>query len=51
MIDKSGKDLKTEKWGLINLANKIKKKKGIFVHFKMEMREKQLRRIRKTIIN
>ncbi len=26
MIDKSGKVLKTEKWGLINLANKIKKK-------------------------
>ena len=38
MIDKSGKILKTEKWGLINLANKIKKnKKGIFVHFKLEI--------------
>ena len=35
MIDKSGKVLKTEKWGLINLANKIKKnKKGVFVHLK-----------------
>ena len=37
IIDKSGKILKTEKWGLINLSHKIKKnKKGIFVHFKME---------------
>ena len=26
IIDKSGKILKTEKWGLLNLANKIKKK-------------------------
>ena len=25
IIDKSGKILKTEKWGLLNLANKIKK--------------------------
>ena len=39
IIDKSGKILKTEKWGLLNLANKIKKnKKGIFVHFKMKVR-------------
>ena len=37
IIDKSGKILKTEKWGLLNLANKIKKnRKGIFVHFKLE---------------
>ncbi len=37
LIQKSGKILKTEKWGLINLARKIKKnKKGIFIHFKFE---------------
>tara|TARA_Y100000816_G_scaffold286270_1_gene267144 strand:+ start:522 stop:908 length:387 start_codon:yes stop_codon:yes gene_type:complete len=37
IINKSGKILKTEKWGLLNLATKIKKnRKGIFVHFKFE---------------
>ena len=50
MIDKSGKVLKTEKWGLINLANKIKKnKKGIFVHFKMEIEGKIIREIEKQL--
>ena len=50
MIDKSGKLLKTEKWGLINLANKIKKnKKGIFVHFKMESEGKVIREIEKLL--
>ena len=35
IIEKSGKVLKTEKWGLLNLSHKIKKnRKGIFVHFK-----------------
>jgi|TARA_B100002051_G_C16558632_1_gene546355 small subunit ribosomal protein S6 len=37
IINKSGKILKTEKWGIINLARKIKKnKKGVFIHFKFE---------------
>tara|TARA_B100001123_G_C15151917_1_gene963842 strand:- start:818 stop:1138 length:321 start_codon:yes stop_codon:yes gene_type:complete len=37
ILSKSGKILKTEKWGLLGLANKIKKnRKGIFVHFKLE---------------
>ena len=37
IIGKSGKLLKTEKWGLLNLSHKIKNnKKGIFVHFKFE---------------
>ena len=37
LINKTGKILKTEKWGLLNLATKISKnKKGIFVHFKFE---------------
>ena len=50
MIDKSGKILKTEKWGLINLANKIKKnKKGIFVHFKMETEGKTLKELEKQL--
>jgi len=35
IISESGKLLKTEKWGLLNLATKINKnRKGIFVHFK-----------------
>ena len=50
IIDKSGKILKTEKWGLLNLANKIKKnKKGIFVHFKMESEGKVIREIEKLL--
>ena len=37
LINESGKILKIEKWGLLNLASKINKnKKGIFVHFKFE---------------
>ena len=37
LINKTGKILKTEKWGLLNLVTKINKnKKGIFVHFKFE---------------
>tara|TARA_A100000164_G_scaffold127901_1_gene113457 strand:- start:197 stop:526 length:330 start_codon:yes stop_codon:yes gene_type:complete len=37
LINQTGKILKTEKWGLLNLATKINKnKKGIFVHFKFE---------------
>ena len=40
LINKTGKILKTEKWGLLNLATKINKnKKGIFVHFKFESEE------------
>ena len=37
LIKKTGKILKTEKWGLLNLAKKIRKnKKGIYIHFKFE---------------
>ena len=37
IIKKSGTILKTEKWGLLNLATKIKRnRKGIFIHFKFE---------------
>ena len=37
IIKKSGKILKIEKWGLLNLATNIKRnRKGIFIHFKFE---------------
>ena len=50
IIDKSGKILKTEKWGLLNLANKIKKnKKGIFVHFKVESEGGVVKEIEKLL--
>ena len=50
LINESGKILKTEKWGLLNLANKIKKnKKGIFVHFKMESEGKVIKEIEKLL--
>ena len=50
IIDKSGKILKTEKWGLLNLANKIKKnKKGNFVHFKIEIEGKTVKEIEKQL--
>ena len=50
IIVKSGKILKTEKWGLLNLASKIKKnKKGIFVHFKIESEGKLVREIEKLL--
>ena len=47
---KSGKILKTEKWGLLNLASKIKKnKKGNFVHFKIEIEGKTVKEIEKQL--
>ena len=50
IIDKSGKILKTEKWGLLNLANKIKKnKKGNFIHFKIEIEGKTVKEIEKQL--
>ena len=47
IIDKSGKILKTEKWGLLSLASKINNnKKGIFVHFKFESdKEKSIKNV------
>tara|TARA_A100000164_G_scaffold91734_1_gene79349 strand:+ start:41 stop:361 length:321 start_codon:yes stop_codon:yes gene_type:complete len=48
IIDKSGKILKTEKWGLLNLANKIKKnRKGNFIHFKIQIEGKSVKEIEK----
>ena len=50
IIDKSGKILKTEKWGLLNLSHKIKKnKKGIFVHFKMEAEGKIVKEVERQL--
>ena len=41
IIEKSGKILKTEKWGLLNLATKIKKnRKGIFKIGRASCRER-----------
>ena len=48
IIDNSGKILKTEKWGLLNLANKIKKnRKGNFIHFKIQIEGKSVKEIEK----
>ncbi len=50
IISKSGKLLKTEKWGLLNLATKIKKnRKGFFVHFKFESKNEVVRDIEKKL--
>ncbi len=50
IIKKSGKILKTEKWGLLNLATKIKRnRKGIFIHFKFEGKGKIVKDIEKKL--
>ncbi len=44
----SGKVLKIEEWGLINLSNKIKNyKKGFYIHYKFEGNAKTLDQIKK----
>ncbi len=51
IIKKSGKILKTENWGLLNLATKIKKNsKGIFVHFKFEGKDEVVKDLEKKLI-
>ena len=46
----SGKVLKVEEWGLLNLANKIKHyKKGFYIHFKFQGDKKTLDAIQKKI--
>ena len=43
IINSSGKVLKIEEWGLLNLANKIKNyKKGFYIHYKFEGNNKTL---------
>ena len=50
IINKTGKILKTEKWGLLNLETKIKKnRKGIFVHFKFESKDNVVKDIEKKL--
>ena len=44
----SGKVIKIEEWGLINLSNKIKKyKKGFFIHYKFEGNNTTLKELNK----
>ena len=44
----SGKVIKIEEWGLLNLANKIKNyKKGFYIHYKFEGNSKTLNEIEK----
>ena len=46
----SGKVLKVEEWGLLNLANKIKNyRKGFYIHYKFEGDNKTLKAIDKKI--
>ena len=46
----SGKVVKVELWGLLNLANKIKNyKKGFYIHYKFEGNNKTLQEIEKRI--
>ena len=46
----SGKVVKIEEWGLLNLAHKIKNfKKGFFIHYKFEGNKLTLDEIKKKI--
>ena len=46
----SGKVIKIEEWGLLNLARKIKRyKKGFYIHYKFEGNKKTLNEIDKKI--
>ena len=48
--ESSGKVIKIEEWGLLNLANKIKNyKKGFYIHYKFEGSKNTLDKIEKTI--
>ena len=46
----SGKVIKIEEWGLLNLARRIKKyKKGFYIHYKFEGNQETLSEINKKI--
>ena len=46
----SGKVIKVEEWGLLNLSNKIKNyNKGFYIHYKFEGNNKTLSEIEKKI--
>ena len=51
LINKSsGKVIKIEEWGLINLSNKIKNyQKGFFIHYKFQGNNNTLNEIEKNI--
>ena len=50
IINSSGKVVKIEEWGLLNLANKIKNyKKGFYIHYKFEGNKDTLNEIEKKI--
>jgi len=47
----AGKVIKVEKWGLLNLAKKIKVyNKGFYIHYKFEAESKTLEEIKKNSI-
>ena len=46
----SGKVVKVEEWGLLNLARKIKKyNKGFYIHYKFEGNKETIEEIKKKI--
>ena len=46
----SGKVIKIEEWGLLNLANKIRNyKKGFYIHYKFEGNSSTLNEIKKKV--
>ena len=48
--DASGKVLKIEEWGLLNLANKIKNyRKGFFIHYKFQGDANTLKELKKKV--
>ncbi len=50
IINSSGKVVKIEEWGLLNLANKIKNyKKGFYIHYKFEGSKDTLNDVEKKI--
>ena len=50
ITNSSGKVIKIEEWGLLNLSNKIKNyKKGFYIHYKFEGTSKTLNEMEKKI--
>ena len=50
LINATGKVVKIEEWGLLNLANKIKNyKKGFYIHYKFEGNKDTLNEIERKI--
>ena len=48
--DTSGNVIKVEEWGLLNLANKIRKyNKGFFIHYKFEGKSDTLNELEKKV--